>query len=131
MRSATNSRTIGMRGFAMPVLAAVLVMAAGAGPGTAADAPAASAVEEGREIAFDRRKGNCIACHVMAGATLPGTVGPPLVGMKARYPDRETLRMQIRDATQLNPRSLMPPFGRHRILTEDEIDKVVEYVLSL
>jgi len=25
----------------------------------------------------------------------------------------------------------MPPFGKHQILTEQEIDQVVEYILSL
>ena len=113
------------------VLAAALVAALGGGLGAAPDAVAASAIEEGKKIAFDRRKGNCMACHIMAGATLAGTVGPPLIGMKARFPDKAKLRAQIRDSTQINPQSLMPPFGRHEILTEDEIDKVVEYVHSL
>ena len=113
------------------VLAAALVAALGGGLGAAPAAVAASAIEEGKKIAFDRRKGNCMACHIMAGATLAGTVGPPLIGMKARFPDKTKLRTQIRDSTQINPQSLMPPFGRHEILTEDEIDKVVEYVHSL
>ena len=112
-------------------LAAALVAALGGGLGAAPAAVAASAIEEGKKIALDRRKGNCMACHIMAGATLAGTVGPPLIGMKARFPDKTKLRAQIRDSTQINPQSLMPPFGRHEILTEDEIDKVVEYVHSL
>ena len=63
----------------------VLVAAFGAGLGAAPDAGATSMVEEGRELAFDRRKGNCLACHIMAGGTLAGTVGPPLLAMKVRY----------------------------------------------
>ena len=102
-----------------------------AGPGIATVAGAASMIEEGQAIALDRRKGNCMACHVMAGATLPGNIGPPLVAMKARFPDKAKLRAQIWDSSQINPRTLMPPFGRHEILTEDEIDKVVEFVHSL
>ena len=116
---------------AVTMLAAALIAAGGGGLITVADATAASAIEEGRKIAFDRRKGNCIACHMMAGATLPGNVGPPLVGMSARFPDKTILRDRIRDATKTNPQSLMPPFGRHEILTEDEIDKIVEYLHSL
>jgi sulfur-oxidizing protein SoxX len=27
-----------------------------------------------------------------------------------------------------NPYSVMPPFGKHRVLTEEEIDLVVEYI---
>ena len=101
------------------------------GPGSVTDALAVSMIEEGRKIALDRKKGNCMACHVMAGATLPGNIGPPLIAMKARFPDKARLRVQIWDASKINPQSLMPPFGRHEILTEDEIDKVVEFVHSL
>ena len=118
-----------MAGFAAALPVVVLVAAFGAGLG--ATPAAASMVDEGRKLAFDRRKGNCVACHIMAGATLAGTVGPPLLAMKARFPDKSKLHSQIWDATKLNPQSLMPPFGRHEILTDDEIDKVVEYIHSL
>ena len=113
------------------VLALALALSSLGGSGGATEAVAASMIEEGRKIALDRRKGNCMACHVMAGATLPGNIGPPLVAMKARFPDKAKLRAQIWDSSQINPRTLMPPFGRHEILTEDEIDKVVEFVHSL
>ena len=112
-------------------LIVAIALASLGGLGSVTEAVAASMIEEGRKIALDRRKGNCMACHVIAGATLPGNIGPPLVAMKARFPDKAKLRTQIRDASKLNPRSLMPPFGRHEILTEDEIDKVVEFVHSL
>jgi len=90
-----------------------------------------SVVVEGKQIAWDRKKGNCLACHVMADGKLPGNIGPPLVAMKARFPEKAKLREQIWDATKKNPNSMMPPFGRHEILTEEEIDKVVEYVYTL
>ena len=112
-------------------LVVAVAVACVSGPVGVTDAEADSMVEEGRKIALDRKKGNCMACHVMAGATLPGNIGPPLVAMKARFPDKAKLREQIWDALTINPNSLMPPFGRHEILTEDEIDKVVEYVHSL
>lgn len=94
-------------------------------------AGAASMVEEGKKVAEDRRKGNCLACHVMGDGQLPGNIGPPLVAMKARFPDKAVLRAQIWDATQKNPNTMMPPFGRHKVLTEDEIDKITEYVYTL
>ena len=112
-------------------LVVAIALATVGGLGSVTEAVAASMIEQGREIALDRRKGNCMACHVMAGATLPGNIGPPLVAMKARFPDKAKLREQIWDASKINTRSLMPPFGRHEILTEDEIDKVVEFVHSL
>jgi sulfur-oxidizing protein SoxX len=88
-------------------------------------------VEKGKDVAFDRKKGNCLACHVMDDGTLPGNIAPPLVSMKLRYPDKAKLRAQIWDATATNPNTIMPPFGRHQIITEEEIDQVVEYVYTL
>ena len=93
--------------------------------------PDAAVVSAGREIAFDRRKGNCLACHQIAGGEEPGNIGPPLVAMKSRYSDREKLRSQMWDPTVANPESAMPPFGKHRILSEDDFEKVVDFVWTL
>jgi sulfur-oxidizing protein SoxX len=98
---------------------------------TASIAADSSAIAEGKEIAFDRKKGNCLACHAMDDGTLPGNIAPPLVAMSLRYPDKAKLRAQIWDATVANPNTIMPPFGRHQIMTEEEIDEVVEYVYTL
>lgn len=92
---------------------------------------AESDVVQGKRIAFDRSKGNCITCHVIEGGELPGNIGPPLVAMKLRYPDKAKLRAQISDATRANPNSMMPPFGPHGILSEDEIDKVLAFIYTL
>ena len=91
----------------------------------------ADLIAEGKKIAENRKKGNCVACHQYQGAVSPGNIGPPLVAMKARYPDKAALKAQIWDATAKNPASAMPPFGKHEILTEKEIDAVVEWVYSL
>lgn len=92
--------------------------------------PPKDAVTQGGCVVLDRKKGNCMACHAIAGTT-HGNIAPPLVQMKQRFPDKAKLRTQIGDAHKLNPRSVMPPFGPHEILTQDEIDKVVEFVLTL
>jgi L-cysteine S-thiosulfotransferase len=89
---------------------------------------------DGRSIAFDRTKGNCLACHAIPAepkAEAPGNIGPPLVNIKERYPDRAKLRAQIWDATVANPNTSMPPFGRNKILTEQEIDLVTDYIQGL
>jgi len=91
----------------------------------------ASVIEQGKKIAFDRKKGNCLACHQIEGGSLPGNIGPPLVAMKARFPDKNKLRAQIYDSRKSNPNTIMPPFGSHEILTSSEIDKVVEFIQSL
>jgi sulfur-oxidizing protein SoxX len=94
-------------------------------------ASAASAEDEGKKISFHKKKGNCLACHKIAGGKAAGNIGPALVNMKARYPDKKILRKQIWDATANNPNSIMPPFGRHKILNEKEIDKVVKFIYTL
>jgi sulfur-oxidizing protein SoxX len=94
-------------------------------------AEGASAIEQGKKIAFDRKKGNCLTCHQIEGGTLPGNIAPPLVVMKARFPDKAKLRAQIWDPTAANPNSIMPPFGKHGVLTEEEVDLVTEFVHSL
>ena len=106
---------------------AVVVVTLGFSPMAAAT----GAVEEGKAIAMDRKRGNCMSCHMMGDAKLPGNIGPPLVAMQARYPDKAKLRAQIWDSTERNPQSLMPPFGKHGILSDGDIDKIVEYLLTL
>lgn len=94
----------------------------------------AYAAETGKDIAFDRSKGNCLACHGMPtlpDAEQPGEGGPPLIAMQARFPDKSVLRAKIWDATATNPGSFMPPMGKHQVLTEAEIDKVVEFLYGL
>lgn len=112
----------------------VLLFTLIAGLGIANLASATEAASAGRKIAFDRSEGNCLSCHAIPGdpeAESAGNIGPPLAMIKERYPDRAKLRAQIWDPTQANPRSSMPPFGKHRILSEQQIDQVVEYVQGL
>lgn len=88
------------------------------------------AATQGGCIAVDRRKGNCNACHLIAGAP-SGDIAPPLAFIAQRFPDKVKLRRQIEDARRANPGTVMPPFGTHHILTPEEIDKVVEFLLTL
>jgi sulfur-oxidizing protein SoxX len=88
-------------------------------------------VLNGEALAFARDKGNCLACHVIAGGTQMGDIGPPLASMRARFPDRERLSAQVWDAGEFNARSLMPPYGRHGILSAKEIDAIVDFLYTL
>ena len=88
-------------------------------------------VQEGKKLAFDRKKGNCLACHMIDDGELAGNSGPPLIAMKARFPDREVLFNQIWDPTKNNPNTFMPPFVKHGAITKDEINKIIEYLYTL
>ncbi|MDX2506596.1 MAG: sulfur oxidation c-type cytochrome SoxX [Gammaproteobacteria bacterium] len=90
-----------------------------------------SDIDKGKELAFSRKKGNCLACHSIKGGKLPGNIAPPLVAMQQRFPDRAKLRAQIYDSTATNPNSIMPPFGRHKILSDKEIDLVTDFISQL
>ncbi len=86
---------------------------------------------EGQKLAFDRGKGNCLTCHVMKGGDFPGTIGPELSDIKSKYPDRNELIAIVTDETKRNPLTVMPPFGRNHILTEKEINAVVDFLQTL
>ena len=91
-----------------PVLYVLLAIAAGLAAGPAR---AQSAVADGQKLAFDRGKGNCLTCHVIKG-------GDQLVAI-------------IFDETKRNPQTMMPPFGRNRILTDQEISAIVDFLQTL
>jgi len=91
---------------------------------------AQSGASDGQKLAFDRGKGNCLTCHEIKGGDLPGTIGPQLKDLKAKY-DRNELAAIVTDETKRNPLTVMPPFGRNRILTEQEIGAIVDFLQTL
>ncbi len=100
---------------------------------------------KGREVAINRRLGNCLACHVMPIPEQPfhGETGPDLDGVADRYTEGE-LRLRVVDSKSINPYTMMPAFyrveGFHRvmerfagkpILTAQEVEDVVAYLMTL
>jgi sulfur-oxidizing protein SoxX len=114
-----------------PALALALLIGAGMVDLLAGPARAQSAAAEGQKLAFDRSKGNCLTCHVIKGGDLPGSIGPELKDIKSKYPNRDDLVAILTDETKRNPQTVMPPFGRNRILSEKEIDAVVDFLQTL
>ena len=109
----------------------IAVMTASLALAPLSTASAETAIEKGKALSFDRKLGNCLACHAMDDGQLAGNIGPPLISMKLRYPDKAKLRAQIWDSTQLNPNTIMPPFGKHKMLSEEQIDLITDYVYTL
>jgi len=85
---------------------------------------------KGKQIAFARDRGNCLACHVMPGGSQPGSRGPDLshYGSSGRS-EAETYAM-VYDMRTINPETLMPPIGTNDILTDQELRDVVAFLLS-
>src|SRR5580658_8598083 len=95
-----------------------------------ASAHAQAPAMPGQVLAFDRSKGNCLTCHDIKGGDAPGNVGPPLADMKTRFPDRKELTAIVFDETKRNPQTVMPPFGRNLILTDGEIEAIVDFLYT-
>ena len=99
---------------------------------------AQSTMPNAQSLFSDERKGNCAACHKLPGDTAINSIsnlGPALVNLKTRYPDRAKLRAVIWDNRQAdsskNAQTIMPPYGKNRILTEAEIDTLVRYLETM
>jgi sulfur-oxidizing protein SoxX len=110
-------------------VAAVLAVVLFAGAGASAQVLPGQ-VLSGQVLAFDRSKGNCLTCHDIKGGDAPGNLGPPLADMKARFPDRKELAAIVFDETRRNPQTVMPPFGRNLILTDGEIEAIVDFLYT-
>ena len=107
---------------------ALAVLAAGAALAAHAQAPSPP------EAFLRADKGHCIACHQLPEGHGPASradVGPRLEGARMRTLGREALRQSIADPSRANADTLMPPYGRHRILEAAEIDALVEYLHAL
>jgi sulfur-oxidizing protein SoxX len=96
--------------------------------------PAAAQTPSPPAAFLQREKGHCIACHQVPEGSGPATradLGPRLTGARMRELGRAKLRELIEDPARANPDTVMPPFGRHRILEAGEITRIVEYLHAL
>ncbi len=100
----------------------------------------------GRKVAIDRGKGNCLACHVMPvqEEEFHGELGPALGKIGKKYNEGK-LRMRIVNIQDVLADSLMPPFyakpdklsrvvDKYRgqtVLTAQEVEDVVAYLTTL
>ncbi len=100
---------------------------------------------KGRKTAINRKKGNCLACHVLP---IPeqadhGEVGPPLNDVGSRLGAGE-IRLRIVNPKVVNPDTIMPAFyrihGLHRvqkkwqgktIISAQDVEDIVAYMMTL
>lgn len=100
--------------------------------------------DNGRAIATASGEASCILCHAIPGAgARAGNIGPSLAGAGKRFSAAE-LRARIVDASRINPKTAMPPYGRSEglhdvaaqyrgkpLLSDEQIDDVVAFLLTL
>ncbi|MCK5546847.1 MAG: sulfur oxidation c-type cytochrome SoxX [Rhodospirillaceae bacterium] len=98
----------------------------------------------GRKTAINRKKGNCLACHVMPipEQQFHGLIGPTLDDTGDRFTEAE-LRMRMVDSKVFDESTMMPSFyktGQHMvlkkfvgktILSAQEVEDVVAYLMTL
>lgn len=93
---------------------------------------AASEVAEGEKLFLE---GTCVNCHAIGGTDAAATTAPDLTHFASRETfagaifelNEENLADWLRDPPAMKPGSLMPDYG----LSEDEVSKLVAYLLSL
>jgi sulfur oxidation c-type cytochrome SoxX len=85
----------------------------------------------GKEIAMSPTRGNCVTCHQLPGDDWPGTVGNSLLHYKNYGYSADRIYQQIYDSRIFNPASVMPPFGSHNLLSDQEIRDLVAYLQSI
>lgn len=125
----------------LAILGALLLQGCKTTPGTSttAAAPAADAKKAAKPLEMDpeilltskeKGHGNCLACHTIPSRPelAAGNIAPPLIGMKTRFPDIAVLKENIADQKKFNPQTMMPPFGRNKLLTPEQIDVIAQYI---
>ncbi|WP_153768760.1 sulfur oxidation c-type cytochrome SoxX [Labrenzia sp. CE80] len=101
----------------------------------------------GRETFADRKKGNCLACHVNADLSdqlFHGEVGPPLDGVGDRWTAQELRAIVIDSKEVFGEQTIMPGFytmnvginvaEKHQgqtILSAQDVEDVVAYLTTL
>ncbi len=92
-------------------------------------------IDAGRTLAFDRAKGNCLACHALPGGTMAGDVGPALpmkgVTFQQMFQTKEKLVAFLADPEKMFPYANMPEFGKNKVLTHEELGLIADYLWSL
>ena len=96
--------------------------------------PVSAQQPTGPELFARADKGHCMACHRLPQGVLPSSradLGPQLEGARMRALGKAGIRAAIEDPMGANPNTVMPPFGRHRILEPAEIERLVEFLHAL
>ena len=101
-----------------------LVLAATLAAATFAARPASAQAPDALHLI----NAQCQQCHEIKGIADFGNVGPSLVDLKARYADRKDVVAIVTDETKRNELTVMPPFGRNHILSQQEIETIVDYL---
>lgn len=101
----------------------------------------------GRDLASNRKLGNCLACHTISDQSdLPfhGEVGPPLDGVGDRWSAEELRAILVNSKAVFGDQTIMPAFYRtaglnrtaekfagKTILNAQQVEDIIAYLLTL
>ena len=100
---------------------------------------------KGREVAINRKQGNCLACHILPIPEQPfhGAIGPDLSEIGGALSEGE-LRLRVVNSKMFNEQTIMPAFYRNdgfervlkkfqgkTILSAQQVEDVVAYLMTL
>ncbi len=100
---------------------------------------------KGRKIAYNRKQGNCLACHKMPipEQQFHGEIAPDLQGVAGRVSEAE-MRLRIVNPKVINPATFMPAFYRNAgftrvlkkfkgksILSAEQVEDLIAYMMTL
>lgn len=100
--------------------------------------------KNGRKLAINKKKGNCLACHALPipEQQFHGEVGPQLYDVGSNLSEAE-MRLRLVDPKVLNEGTIMPSFlkaGKTRvmkkfagktILKPQEVEDIIAYLVTL
>ncbi len=101
-----------------------------------AASPTDSLAAEGEELFLN---GACAGCHTVSGTTAGGTTGPNLTHLLSRgtfagamlETNEQNLRTWVADAPSVKPGSIMPSGIGEMGLTQDDVNAIVAYLMTL
>lgn len=102
---------------------------------------------KGRDVFINRKKGNCLACHVnkeISEQSFHGKIGPPLDGVAGRWEEAELRAILVNSKVVLGEDTIMPSFYRLKngartmkkfvgktILSAEQVEDVLAYLKTL
>jgi len=114
---------------------------------TAALTTEAGDAAKGKLLFSNRKKGNCLACHVnkdLADKPFHGEIGPPLDGVASRYSASEMRGILVNAKIALSDETIMPGFYQtdagartakkfkgKTILSAQQIEDILAYLQTL
>jgi sulfur-oxidizing protein SoxA len=101
-------------------------------PKQSVEIPIKGEAAKGKKLIADSQLGgSCLACHLVPDEHSMGNVGISLTEIGIWETDEERMFNYIYDPRIYNPNSVMPPWGAHGLISNEDIKNIVVYLKTL